>query len=357
MQRFSSREHRLLWDTVQALQAPLDLPEILAQAKDPIWKLIPADHGALCVARTGSGDREYDWFGVDLRPDLFTGYGHVAEQDFVRQAALRRPGVALLDEDMLPRAERERSLLYRSCKTRGLSLEQILTVLVPVEGAGHGGLTLYRSRRRPFSERERSRLQQLAPMLAATLRTHRLLGEAAFRQAALEALLTRDGSSAVLVTPSGQELFRSEGVDVLLRRWFTAGERQRGGLPDPVREVIARAAANPAEAAAGGPWMRRGDEADLKVGAVPAAAMRQPLLLVLLEEVPHADALPRAWRERLTAGQQKVVERVLRGWDNALIADDIGCAPATVKRHLTRVFDALGVQSRTALMRRARGDG
>lgn len=354
MQHLSTREQRLLWDTVHALQAPLDLPELLAHTKEPLWKLIPVDHGALCVARAGSGDREYDWFGLDLQPDLFAGYGRVAEHDFVRRAALARPGVVLRDEEMLPRAELEQSVLYRSCRSRGLLLEQILTVLVPVEGAGHGGLTLYRGRRRPFSERERAALQQLTPALAAALRTHRLLGEAAWRGAALEAVLAREGRAAVLVAPSGVELFRSEGTEAVLRRWFAAVERRRGGLPDPLREEIARAAADLAGAAASKPWLRRGEEADLEVSVVPIATMGRPLLLVLLDERPRADALPREWRERLTPGEQRVVERVLRGWDNALIADDIGCALGTVKVHLRHVFNALGVPSRAALISLAR---
>lgn len=41
--------------------------------------------------------------------------------------------------------------------------------------------------------------------------------------------------------------------------------------------------------------------------------------------------------------------RVLLGWDNQLIADELGCSLATVKKHLQHIFDKLGIPSRTAL--------
>ena len=73
------------------------------------------------------------------------------------------------------------------------------------------------------------------------------------------------------------------------------------------------------------------------------------LWVIELREAAVA-AAPAAWRRCLTNRQVEVAERVLRGWDNALIAEDLRCAPATVKKHLQRVYDALGVPSRTALM-------
>jgi DNA-binding NarL/FixJ family response regulator len=47
-----------------------------------------------------------------------------------------------------------------------------------------------------------------------------------------------------------------------------------------------------------------------------------------------------------------VVSAVARGWDNRLIAAELGCSEATVKKHLQKIFDKLGVQSRTALVAR-----
>jgi len=47
-----------------------------------------------------------------------------------------------------------------------------------------------------------------------------------------------------------------------------------------------------------------------------------------------------------------VAELVLRGYGNSFIASTLGITPATTKRHLTRIFDKIGVDSRTQLVSR-----
>jgi DNA-binding NarL/FixJ family response regulator len=63
--------------------------------------------------------------------------------------------------------------------------------------------------------------------------------------------------------------------------------------------------------------------------------------------------LPEAWPGLLSRRQQEVADAVLRGWDNRLIAAELGCAEATVKKHLQSVFDKLGLPSRQALIAQA----
>jgi len=53
---------------------------------------------------------------------------------------------------------------------------------------------------------------------------------------------------------------------------------------------------------------------------------------------------------RLSPRELEVVEQVLRGHSNQTIADAIGVKTETVKKHLTRIFDKVGVDSRTQLM-------
>ncbi len=53
---------------------------------------------------------------------------------------------------------------------------------------------------------------------------------------------------------------------------------------------------------------------------------------------------------KLSPRELEVVEQVLRGHSNHTIADLIGVKTETVKKHLTRVFDKIGVDSRTQLM-------
>jgi DNA-binding CsgD family transcriptional regulator len=59
-----------------------------------------------------------------------------------------------------------------------------------------------------------------------------------------------------------------------------------------------------------------------------------------------------ARRYGLSPREAEVAELVLRGYPNPVIASTLGIAPATAKRHLTRIFDKIGVDSRTQLVSR-----
>jgi DNA-binding CsgD family transcriptional regulator len=59
-----------------------------------------------------------------------------------------------------------------------------------------------------------------------------------------------------------------------------------------------------------------------------------------------------ARRYRLTPREAEIAELVLRGYPNPVIASLLGIAPTTAKRHLTRIFDKVGVDSRTQLVSR-----
>ena len=52
-------------------------------------------------------------------------------------------------------------------------------------------------------------------------------------------------------------------------------------------------------------------------------------------------------REELTKQEVKVLALVALGWRTAKIAQELFISPRTVESHLARVFDKLGVSSRT----------
>jgi DNA-binding CsgD family transcriptional regulator len=59
-----------------------------------------------------------------------------------------------------------------------------------------------------------------------------------------------------------------------------------------------------------------------------------------------------ARRYGLSPREAEVAELVLRGYPNPVIASTLGIAPTTTKRHLTHIFDKIGVDSRTQLISR-----
>jgi len=60
-------------------------------------------------------------------------------------------------------------------------------------------------------------------------------------------------------------------------------------------------------------------------------------------------------RWRLIARQAEVLDLVVRGFTNALIADSLGIGEGTVEFHLSAIFDKAGVESRAMLIARALG--
>jgi DNA-binding NarL/FixJ family response regulator len=84
---------------------------------------------------------------------------------------------------------------------------------------------------------------------------------------------------------------------------------------------------------------------DELVAAVRAAARGETVLAA-----PLAAKLMRSVRggEQLTARETEVLELVGRGLSNGEIARELFIGEATVKSHLLRVFDKLGVSDRTA---------
>ena len=57
-------------------------------------------------------------------------------------------------------------------------------------------------------------------------------------------------------------------------------------------------------------------------------------------------------RHRLSRRESQVAELVLHGYRNADIATTLGISPATTKKHLTRIFDKVGIDSRSQLIAR-----
>jgi DNA-binding CsgD family transcriptional regulator len=55
-------------------------------------------------------------------------------------------------------------------------------------------------------------------------------------------------------------------------------------------------------------------------------------------------------RYRLSRRESQVAELVLRGHRNSQIAANLGITPATTKKHLSRIFEKVGVDSRALLV-------
>ena len=74
------------------------------------------------------------------------------------------------------------------------------------------------------------------------------------------------------------------------------------------------------------------------------------LVACIRELAPERDAVKRCYR--LSDREAQVVDLVLRGYGNRDIGRALGIAPTTAKKHLSSIFNKVGVDSRAQLISR-----
>jgi DNA-binding CsgD family transcriptional regulator len=324
-----------------ALGSSLDIRESWNAAHPLLLRLIPANHAAVGLT-SPAHPRQFDWIVADMPRAFFDNYGEVAQHDFVLQSLLKRPNRVLRDIDMVPRHMLESNPMYGLARDVGTPLEQVMSTLLHVDGDWQSGISLYRAERRPFSDRERELLQGVTPAFANAVRNWRRFGEVTRRSDDLDALLLLEGLAMLVFVHPGREMTRTLPAMALLDRWFGASRGTPAPLTEQVRKWFSRPRAESVPSARR--WRR--PHTSLLVEAYWLDTCR---LAVVLREM--ASAPPEL--SRLTPREQQVVGKVLEGCDNAMIAAALGCSEATVKKHVYRVFNKLGVDRRPQLMARA----
>lgn len=346
-------EQRLLYSVWEAFDSSLDLAEVLARAREPLSRLLPSDYVAMCVSKLGQ-PADYDWLVADMPAPYFANYSEMAGGDFVRSTVVRRPNHVFRDTEMVPREVLERSALYQRGRELGMPMEHVMAVMLDVGQDWHGGLTLYRERRRPFSDHTRDILQWLTPRLVSTVRNCRRFAEEAGSRRLLETLGELRGESLLVLASPTLEVKRTGRATELLKAWFRDSERGPGGLPSVWVEKLSELSRTQ-----GGMglipegWVRE-DPArgcKLKVSFIRLPVEGRLLWVVSLEEV-SMDLLS-TWRRKLTPRELEIANSVLQGSQNDDIAKDLKCALGTVKKHLTRIYKKLGVDNRADFISRA----
>ncbi|MFL5346468.1 MAG: response regulator transcription factor [Hyalangium sp.] len=147
----------------------------------------------------------------------------------------------------------------------------------------------------------------------------------------------------------------SEGAMELLDEWFPPHERGDNGLPKEWQERLLKLEQleqlEEDKKQEQFSWKRTGASQGLRVNFVPLPPGQEPhrSWVLLLEKVSFGLTMPLVWRKVLTHREAEVVECALQYMDNKEIGEQLKCTEATVKKHLQRAFEKLGVETRNML--------
>lgn len=180
--------------------------------------------------------------------------------------------------------------------------------------------------------------------LLARVRVHMAQGRAV--QASITSLDATD--RLILATDArGNLLWCTPRAEQAIGRIAPNWRREDPQLPTDIRGQIERLLAMDAAAGASVRVKQSGGDAELEMMVV--AHYREDEVLIRLNELSPSDDLARLQdRLPLTNREAQVLLWVSYGKPNRVISDVLQISPRTVTKHLERIFDKIGVETRSA---------
>jgi DNA-binding CsgD family transcriptional regulator len=184
-------------------------------------------------------------------------------------------------------------------------------------------------RSEPFTPREQRLLQELVPLLQRRMELETRLREAGLMGSALEAALEAVGQPAYVLSANGRVVYANSAgrtrTERVLQELADTVHRHEQGEPLP-------------------PGMT--------VTALQVRGLCSHYLVVDRSVEAQAEARVHmlAARWGLTGREAEVLEHIIQGRSNKVIASRLGCAERTVEVHVTHVLSKAEVESRSALI-------
>ena len=251
-------------------------------------------------------------------------------------------GSARRISDFWTRDEFHRSVVYRELYGP-MGIEHQMSITLPEPRPIIVGIALSRSTD-DFDERDRAILNLLRPHLAQAWRHARAASHLRALLAASVDALTTDEAGLVLLGDAPGEV--TPGALVQLYRFFG-----RPGRHDPFparveqwlgRERTRLAGDRPALATT---LTAAADGQRLTLRYLPATELHREAILLRTTDGPTPSA-PDLTALGLSSREVEVLQLAGSGDSNAALAQRLGLAPATVKKHLENIYAKLGVRTR-----------
>ena len=299
--------------------------EMQRSALEGFAKLVPFDSGVLAMGSLqGSVPLPHDVLLDRLDPSFMESWERIKHEDRIVIEAMRCASTTIscdvergpLYDGLEAVKEHQRRMRIRHvlCTTQvdpGSNLYWVMVISRADEG-------------RPFTEAERTTKEIVAPHIVTASRRARL-----GQLRAASRLVDGHGQATALLNRSALILEAEPGLSELLSRAWPSWSGP--WMPRDLWDAIAR-------------------ESSLRLVRGPLVlrfnAVEEGLLLHVRESVP-ADAL--------TSREREIAKAFSLGDTFRQIAEKLDIAPNTVRRHLTNVYEKLGISSKVELDRMTRG--
>lgn len=177
--------------------------------------------------------------------------------------------------------------------------------------------------------------------LLARVRVH--IGHARAMQAGA-AGLDATGRLMMATDTQGQLLWCTPMADLAITRVSPEWNRERGTLPDALRGPVTRLLSRNELGATA-----RIEQGEGSLELVIIAHYRENEVLIRLNELnPRADVGRLQQRLSLTDREAEVLLWISYGKSNGMISEVLAISPRTVQKHLERIYEKLGVETRAA---------
>lgn len=337
MQNMRSADLRAALDFVEKIGAATDLDAFAATLLTELDKVISADVVAYNEVNPADDRASFVANPAEAIPrDGKTILErHMHENPLVEHSARTRDGRAVKWSDFISRRQLHSTGLWNGL-FRPIGVEHQMVAVLPAPAPLLVGVVLHRTGR-DFTERDRTLLNVLRPHLIRAYRNSQA-------NSALAARVAASGTrhEVVVLGVLGEPLSESPGARKLLAAF---GHAPAGRLPERVVE-----------------WRRRMERRRplppeplvvTSEGHRVEARISSPSILVFRAETRGAEADtpldPSDLRAlELAPREREVLALIAKGHTNKRVAARLGVKPATVKKHLERIYGKLGVRTRTA---------
>ncbi len=352
MQDLASLDLTRLLQAVSDLNSGIDSRDISERVMTAVNGVIPCELIALdSFAVDGADDPLIHW---DNNPEMLTpAIGEACAEVFtthpkdnpliVEQVFRRNRSVLMLADFVSDKDFRE--TVYFNEIMRPAKFDRQMAVMLQVGAGLEFSCTVNRKGSR-FSERDRTMLAMLKPHLSAAIandldRRARIVSENR-----LSATLDEFAGGVIILSPDDKMLHLSVLAEYLIVKYFSGSGLAGNGLPKPLMEWT-RSEMALMNTVSVGP---NGFSLDSGQAGLNIAGRRNPetgeLTLRLKENrPPHHSSLESLG---LTPRQAEVLHWIAQGKTDQVIASLLGTSRRTVEKHAEKIYEKLGVETRTA---------